>query len=150
LLVAVGQETVTIWDVARRTVVAGPLPSHPYRDEIHSRGGVVDVALSPDGGTLVTAGGEGTIRLWDVARGAALGEPLKARGVNSLAFSPDGRTFASAGREGTLLWDSLLVAADLETWRKRLCSIVSRNFRSANGARSFRTSRSTGPAHSRG
>jgi WD40 repeat protein len=49
---------VTLWHVPTGTRVAC-CDGH--------RGGVVDVAFSPDGGTLVTAGADGTLVAWDVA-----------------------------------------------------------------------------------
>jgi WD40 repeat protein len=70
--------------------------------------GVNSVALSPDGGTLATAGADGTVFVWDVARRAPVGQPLSGHraAVWSVAFSPDRRTLATAGADGTVvLWD---------------------------------------------
>jgi len=74
-------------------------------------GGVHAVAYSADGKTVVTAGEDNTISLWDVAD---RGSPRRvgatptgdANGVDTLALSADGRVLASGGGDETItLWD---------------------------------------------
>ncbi|NPV65869.1 MAG: protein kinase [Anaerolineae bacterium] len=70
---------------------------------------VRDVAFSPDGRMLVSAGRDGTIRRWDVAARQPIDPPLTGHTdwINGLAFSPDGSLLASAGRDRTIrLWDA--------------------------------------------
>jgi WD40 repeat protein len=61
------------------------------------RGPVFDVAFSPDGRTIATAGADRSAKLWDAATGRLLhtlgGHPFE---VNGVAFSPDGRWVATA------------------------------------------------------
>jgi len=66
-------------------------------------GPVVGVAFTPDGKTLISAGHDGTVRLWDVASGQAQkvlppgggGGPL-----TNLSLSADGSSVATVGEDG--------------------------------------------------
>ena len=66
------------------------------------------VSWSPDGSRLLSAGYDGTLRVWDAASGECL---LTLRGhedwVRSCAWSPDGGRLLSGGGDGTLrVWDA--------------------------------------------
>jgi serine/threonine protein kinase/tetratricopeptide (TPR) repeat protein len=65
------------------------------------------LAFAPDSQTLASAGLDGTVRLWDVARGAMKAAwDGKQGGVCCVAFAPGGKTLASGGANGTIcLWD---------------------------------------------
>ena len=71
-------------------------------------GPVTAMQFSPDGRTLLTAGRDERLIVWDTRRAAAV-ETLQARGrglIVGLAITPDGRTAYSAGRDGTVVaWD---------------------------------------------
>jgi WD40 repeat protein len=72
------------------------------------RGGVFSVAFSPDSRTLVSAGKDGILRMWDTGTGAEIRTLHGHAGsVWSVAFSRSGKMLASGGEDGTLrLWDS--------------------------------------------
>ncbi len=69
---------------------------------------VVACDLSRDGHQIVSAGCDGTLKLWDADTGAALTQFAGHYGqVNAVALSPDGLWIASGGRDQTLrLWDA--------------------------------------------
>jgi WD40 repeat protein len=73
------------------------------------RGGVSDLAFSPDGGTIVSFGFDGTFRRWDARTGAEREPPTGHQApVRAVAFSPDGKLLASCGDDHTVrLWDPL-------------------------------------------
>jgi WD40 repeat protein len=70
--------------------------------------GVYDVTFAPDGRRIVSAGADGTIKLWDAADGK---EMMTLRGheatVLSAKFSPDGKRIASMSKDGKIkIWDA--------------------------------------------
>jgi WD40 repeat protein/serine/threonine protein kinase len=69
--------------------------------------GVQDLAFSPDGETIASAGEDHLIRLRDAATGRDIRVLTGHRDiVRRLAFRPDGRQIASCGRDGTVrVWD---------------------------------------------
>jgi WD40 repeat protein len=76
------------------------------------------VAFAPGGQRLITAGPDGSLRLWNTVTGQEVATAAARAGVvRGLAFSPDGRTLAAAGEDGRIqLWE---VAADPDTLRHR-------------------------------
>jgi len=83
-----------VWDLAAKREVRS-LPAH-YR-------GVTSLAVSPDGRSLLTGGGDGTMRLWEIGTWEKkLDFAADEQAVNAVAFTPDGTRFVSAGRVGGL------------------------------------------------
>ena len=76
---------------------------------------VMWVAPSSDGKRVATAGRDGVVRVWDLARGRAV-STIKAHDGWALgaSLSPDGRQLASTGEDGVVaVWD-------LDTKRRRV------------------------------
>jgi WD40 repeat protein len=89
---------VKLWDVATAKVKA-TLEGHTSI--------VLTVAFSPDGGTLASAGQDGTVKLWDVTAGKEKATFHGQGGwVLAVAFAPDGKTLAWGEQGGAVrLWD---------------------------------------------
>ena len=76
---------------------------------------VTCLGFSPDGGTIVSGGHDGTLRVWDVAQRnlTAFGTPLVPETsdhgfIRDVAFSPDGSYVVSVAEDGTTrVWDPL-------------------------------------------
>lgn len=68
---------------------------------------VDDAAFTPDGRRLLTAGQDGTVRVWDSHTGRVAGAfewPIGK--LTALAVAPDGLTAAAAGQKGQIVvWD---------------------------------------------
>jgi WD40 repeat protein len=70
-------------------------------------GPVLALAFAPDGKTLASVSGDGSLRLWDSSTGRELRRFLGHKGeVRCVAFAPDGNSLLSGGADGTArLWD---------------------------------------------
>ena len=103
-----GDGTVRLWDVASGRRIGDPLTARIGDRLTGTTGPAGAVVFSPDGKTLATGNGDGTVRLWDVASGRQIGHPLTGTTgpIVSVVFSPDGKTLAASSRNGTVrLWD---------------------------------------------
>src|SRR4051794_20186665 len=70
-------------------------------------GPVLALAFAPDGKTLASVSGDGTLRLWETASGKERQRFLGHKGeIRGLAFAPDGKSLLTGGADGTArLWD---------------------------------------------
>jgi len=99
----VGAGEARLWEAATGKPLGLPMP--------HERE-VFDLAVSPDGKSVLTGSTDGTARLWDASTGKPIGAPLQHPGrVWAVAFSPDGKTvlttsqvLAGGGRPGCGKW----------------------------------------------
>ncbi len=63
---------------------------------------VLAIAFSPDGETIASAGGDQSIKLWDLDSGKVLHTLAGHSGwIWSIAISPDGETLVSGGDDNT-------------------------------------------------
>jgi len=93
-------------DPAAQQLVLERLSRGPFRVAVqreangHS-GGVTGVAWSPDGARIVSAGTDGTLRLWEPDSGRLLAVLQGKDSISALAWGPDPARFASANWDKT-------------------------------------------------
>jgi serine/threonine protein kinase/WD40 repeat protein len=110
-----GEPLMRFWDLATGEELGVPLAAH--EDWIGA------LRFLSDGRTLVSSGGDHTIRLWDVSQPRnvrAKGRPLLGHesGIESVAVLPDGRTLISGAYDGSVCaWDATGARPDDSHWQ---------------------------------
>src|SRR5262249_27849402 len=82
-----GEEAIKLHEVATRKLIRS------FRGHT---GTVSRAVFRPDGKSIVSAGTDGTLRVWDVATGKELLKVSHGSAVNDVAVSPDGRRALTA------------------------------------------------------
>ncbi|HSM17993.1 MAG TPA: WD40 repeat domain-containing protein, partial [Gemmatimonadales bacterium] len=123
-----GERIATV-DVTLTSAQVWDLASDTVNELDRGSGALQDIAWSPDGALIATAGADGAIRLWAAETGV---QRLALHGhrssVDKVRFSPDGSTLASVAPDGTLrIW-----ALDLDDLIDLAWSKLSREFTDAD------------------
>jgi WD40 repeat protein len=97
LVLTVSPKVLQLWDVATGTLL------RTFQGHTKT---IWAGEFSPDGGLIISASDDQTLRLWDAATGANIHILHHENRVRSCAFSPDGQSILSASTDDTLrLWD---------------------------------------------
>ncbi len=93
---------------AARPAVAGSFVDY-FAQEVQltgHQGSVNSASFSPDGKLIVTAGTDGTARVWDISGKQIVELRGHSASVRSASFSPDGKRIVTASFDGTArVWD---------------------------------------------
>jgi WD40 repeat protein len=92
LIAAGGGHGLRVWEAA--TGKDYPLDWAGHHDDITA------VAITPDGALVASQGADGTVRLWEKARGKERHRFQTPRGTTCAAFTADGRTVALGTADG--------------------------------------------------
>ena len=93
-------DTIRLWDPVEQNLVGLPMIGHT--------GMVMDLAFTPDGHTLFSAGQDLKIGMWDLGLRGGIGVRLATSPVPLMhaAYAPDGNTFAVGTIGEITVWDA--------------------------------------------
>jgi WD40 repeat protein len=106
-LAAANGDVAVVWDVGTGDELLRVMHGITADASLaHLEGWIDDVAFSPDGGYLATAGRDRTARVWSLASRQEVMRVRHGAGVEAVAFGPGGATLLSASYDGTArLWE---------------------------------------------
>ena len=104
--VAAGSK-IFFWDVATREIIK-IIDLLEHVERVGGSSGKISISFSPDGGTLLSAGGTSHhVFLWDVATGKKIASYKSGVNVISISYSPDGDRFVTGSTDGNVvLWEA--------------------------------------------
>ncbi|HEY9806871.1 MAG TPA: WD40 repeat domain-containing protein, partial [Candidatus Obscuribacterales bacterium] len=112
-LAAGGEDkSIRLWQILSTPIGSAPNGSASPRISLskiltghHDR--ITSLTFSPNSQILVSASGDQTVRLWNLAKGSSQALEGHRDQVNSVSFSPDGQAIASASADQTIkLWNA--------------------------------------------
>jgi WD40 repeat protein/serine/threonine protein kinase len=100
------EHTARIWNAIDGAPIGKPM-MHQDRITGPWGDGILSIAFSPDGQTILTLGHR-TARLWSAADGSPIGKPIEPLGeTTAAAFRPDGKAAVIGGFDGPRLWNTV-------------------------------------------
>jgi WD40 repeat protein len=120
MAVALEGDEILVWS---RLDGWAPLDAPPEPDLRIVSATATGVALGPLG-SLVSGGGDGMFRVWDLASGGLVGEPVAtgAPVVSVIGFETPSTLITLGQSDNLIVWD-----IDVEEWTSRICPIANKN-----------------------
>jgi WD40 repeat protein len=110
LAILLSLESRRLWDTveSRRSLLAA-IQRVPHAEAFlwgHTDA-VTSAVFSPNGETVLSAGWDNRLFLWDASNHRLMGDPIKApKGLVGVAFNPNGTQFAASASGAVVIWDT--------------------------------------------